>query len=102
MPRGGPNGGGRPKGRKDSKPRRSPIPQSLREWALKEFDARFRHRFSNILDTMDALTSLPDPDPQMVRYVADRILGRQGAMMELPGGQGVQSVEITYKVVHGA
>lgn len=41
------------------------------------------------------------PDGRILVSLWDRIMGKQGAVMELPGGQGVQSVEITYKVING-
>ena len=95
MPRGGkrPGAGGK-KGSKH-KPH---VPKSTREQATAAFEGFFLKQMQPLLDATKVLVN--KPDARMVSYVWDRLAGKPAQSFELPTGSGIESVEVTYRIVN--
>ena len=95
-----PRGGIRPNaGRKKGTIAKPMVPLSLREEATTAFHAAFKRKLQQLIETTVGLVTGPEPDPRMLQYVWDRILGKQAQQVDLGAGQGIAGVEVTYRII---
>jgi len=86
---------GRPKGAKSKLP---PVPKSTREQATAAFEERFLTRMKPLLDATETLAL--KPDARMLGFIWEHLKGKATQSFELPTGSGIESVEVTYRIVN--
>ena len=95
MPRGGKRPGA---GVKRGSKRAPYVSKSTREIATEAFDAYFLKRLQPLLDATDRLAQ--KPDARMMGFIWEHLKGKAAQSFELPTGSGIESVEVTYRIVN--
>ena len=92
------NGGKRPgAGVKKGSKRKPYTSKSTREIATAAFDAYFLKRLQPLLESTEKLAA--KPDARMVAEIWNHLKGKAAQSFELPTGSGIESVEVTYRII---